>query len=97
MSGIIRVTPAELRDMASRYNNESGQVQELVARLDSMKSQLQDMWEGASSDAFAAQYEELKPSFVQMANLLADISKQLGDSANILEDTDNQIASQIRG
>jgi len=30
MSGIIRVTPAELRDMAGRYNNEGGQVQELV-------------------------------------------------------------------
>jgi WXG100 family type VII secretion target len=96
MSGIIRVTPAELRDMAGRYNNESGQVQELVSRLDTMKSQLQDMWEGASSEAFAAQYEELKPSFVEMSNLLTKIAKQLDDSANVLEDTDNQIASQIR-
>ncbi|USL39661.1 WXG100 family type VII secretion target [Priestia megaterium] len=97
MSGIIRVTPAELRDMAGRYNNESGQVQELVSRLDTMKSQLQDVWEGASSEAFAAQYEELKPSFVEMSNLLTKIAKQLDDSANVLEDTDNQIASQIRG
>ncbi|MCY9019981.1 WXG100 family type VII secretion target [Priestia aryabhattai] len=97
MSGIIRVTPAELRDMAGRYNNEGGQVQELVSRLDTMKNQLQDMWEGASSEAFAAQYEELKPSFVEMSNLLTKIAKQLDDSANVLEDTDNQIASQIRG
>jgi WXG100 family type VII secretion target len=97
MSGIIRVTPAELRDMAGRYNNEGGQVQELVSHLDTMKNQLQDMWEGASSDAFAAQYEELKPSFVEMSNLLTKIAKQLDDSANVLEDTDNQIASQIRG
>lgn len=37
MSGIIRVTPAELRDMSGRYTNESGQVQELVSRLDTMK------------------------------------------------------------
>ncbi|AKP75351.1 MULTISPECIES: WXG100 family type VII secretion target [Priestia] len=97
MSGIIRVTPAELRDMSGRYTNESGQVQELVSRLDTMKNQLQDMWEGASSEAFAAQYEELKPSFVEMSNLLTKIAKQLDDSANVLEDTDNQIASQIRG
>jgi WXG100 family type VII secretion target len=62
-----------------------------------MKNQLQDMWEGASSEAFAAQYEELKPSFVEMSNLLTKIAKQLDDSANVLEDTDNQIASQIRG
>ncbi|TCP31203.1 WXG100 family type VII secretion target [Scopulibacillus darangshiensis] len=97
MAGQIRVTPEELRDMATRYNNESGNVEDLVGRLDTMKGQLQGMWEGASSDAFAAQYEELKPSFVKMANLLADISKQLGDTANIIEDTDNQIAGQIRG
>lgn len=83
--------------MAGRYTNESGQVQELVSRLDTMKNQLQDMWEGASSEAFAAQYEELKPSFVEMSNLLTKIAKQLDDSANVLEDTDNQIASQIRG
>ncbi|MDQ0215840.1 WXG100 family type VII secretion target [Oikeobacillus pervagus] len=97
MSGIIRVTPAELRDMATRYNNESGQVEELVGRLDTMKGQLKEMWEGASSDAFIGQYEELRPSFVEMANLLDSISRQLNDSANILEDTDAQIASQIRG
>ncbi len=41
--------------MADRYNNESGQVQELASHLDTIKSQLQDMWEGASSEAFAAQ------------------------------------------
>ncbi|WP_243291000.1 WXG100 family type VII secretion target [Bacillus sp. FJAT-47783] len=97
MSGIIRVTPAELRDMASRYNNEGGQVQELIGRLDTMRDQLRDMWEGASSEAFIAQYEELKPSFVEMSNLLERIAKQLSDSANVLEDTDAQIASQIRG
>ncbi|MEH6857737.1 WXG100 family type VII secretion target, partial [Priestia megaterium] len=39
----------------------------------------------------------LKPSFVEMSNLLTKIAKQLDDSANVLEDTDNQIASQIRG
>lgn len=82
--------------MAGRYSNESGQVQELVSRIDTMKSQLQDMWEGASSEAFAAQYEELKPSFVEMSNLLTKIAKQLDDSTNVLEDTDNQIASQTR-
>ncbi|MCG3056475.1 WXG100 family type VII secretion target, partial [Escherichia coli] len=66
-------------------------------RLDMMRNQLQDMWEGSSSQAFIAQYEELKPSFVEMSNLLNKIAKQLDDSANVLEDTDNQIASQIRG
>ncbi|KON90030.1 hypothetical protein AF332_26600 [Sporosarcina globispora] len=97
MSGIIRVTPAELVDMATRYNGESGQVGEQISRLDSMISQLEGMWEGESSRAFAQQYETLKPSFIQMQQLMEDISAQLNSTARALEEADQQIASQIRG
>lgn len=96
MSGNIRVTPAELVVMSTRYNGESGQVGEQITRLDSMISQLQGMWEGEASRAFAEQYETLKPSFIQMQQLLEDISSQLNSTARALEEADQQIASQIR-
>ncbi|MFC0190212.1 WXG100 family type VII secretion target [Fictibacillus iocasae] len=97
MSGIIRVTPAELVDMSGRYSNESSQVGEQISRLNSMISQLEGMWEGEASRAFSQQYEALKPSFQQMQQLLEDISTQLNNTSKALEDADNQIASQIRG
>lgn len=97
MAGQIRVTPQELYDMAREYNSESGQVNDQITRLDGMINHLNSVWEGASSEAFAAQYEELKPSFMKMAQLLEDVSTQLGETGRILEDTDRQIASQIRG
>jgi WXG100 family type VII secretion target len=97
MSGQIRVTPAELYNMSSQYSQESGQVNEQVTRLNGMIDHLNSVWEGASSEAFAAQYEELKPSFIKMAELLQDISTQLSNTGKVLEDTDQQIASQIRG
>ncbi|WP_110926628.1 WXG100 family type VII secretion target [Bacillus massiliglaciei] len=97
MSGIIRVTPAELVEVARQYQNESSNVSEQIVRLDNMISHLVSIWEGASSEAFAAQYEELKPSFNEMARLLTEVSQQLEKSAQILEDTDRDIASQIRG
>ncbi|MBH0162756.1 MULTISPECIES: WXG100 family type VII secretion target [Fictibacillus] len=97
MSGIIRVTPAELVDMSGRYSNESSQVGEQVSRLNAMISQLEGMWEGEASRAFSQQYEALKPSFLQMQQLLEDISAQLNNTSKALEDADNQIASQIRG
>ena len=97
MSGIIRVTPAELESMSSRYNEESGQVGEQIVRLNSMIKQLEDAWEGEASRAFSQQYEELKPSFQQMQKLLEDIAGQLSSTAKALEDADKQIASQIRG
>ncbi|HZG70413.1 MAG TPA: WXG100 family type VII secretion target [Chondromyces sp.] len=97
MSGIIRLTPEELRGVARQYDQESANITELVSRLDSMSSHLQEVWEGASSQAFAQQYQELRPSFEKMSVLLNEVSQQLTNSANVLEDTDNQIASQIRG
>lgn len=97
MSGIIRVTPAELEAMSARYNNESAQVDEQINRLNGMIEELQGMWEGESSKAFADQYEALKPSFIDMSRLLQDVSTQLSKTAHALADADRQIASQIRG
>lgn len=97
MSGIIRVTPAELEAMSARYNNESSQVEDQISRLDRMIDELQGMWEGESSRAFAEQYVSLRPSFVEMQRLLNDVSIQLKNTGHALADADNQIASQIRG
>ncbi|MDM5299338.1 WXG100 family type VII secretion target [Bacillus pumilus] len=97
MSGIIRVTPEELRATAKQYGVESQEVLNQVDRLNRMISDLKGMWEGASSEAFADQYEQLKPSFIKMSDLLTDVSNQLEQTANTLESTDQDIASQIRG
>ena len=96
MSGIIRVTPAELESMATRYNHESGEVASQIGRLDGMISELQSMWEGASSAAFAEQYERLKPHLNEMRELLSEVGVQLNRTGNALRDADQQIASQIR-
>ncbi|MCM3087042.1 WXG100 family type VII secretion target [Bhargavaea ginsengi] len=96
MSGIIRVTPAELEAMSNRYNNESSEVSAQIGRLDGMIAELQSAWEGASSRAFAEQYERLKPHFIDMQDLLSEIAVQLNRTGHALRDADEQIASQIR-
>ncbi|AYV69411.1 MULTISPECIES: WXG100 family type VII secretion target [Niallia] len=97
MSGIIRVTPEELVGMADRYSSEGSQVGDQISRLDNMIQELETMWEGQSSRAFSEQYQSLRPSFVDMQQLLEEISSQLKSTAKALEDADAQIANQIRG
>ena len=97
MSGQIRVTPAELMQTATEYGRESQEVLAQIGRMDSLMGRLQGMWEGQASEAFKGQYEELKPSFQKMSDLLMDIQTQLQSTARALEDADRQIASQIRG
>lgn len=97
MSGVIRVTPEELRGVARQYSNESQNVSDLIGRLDQMAGHLESIWEGSSSRAFIEQYHELKPSFQKMSTLLYEIHEQLNTTARILEETDQNIANQIRG
>ncbi|MDQ0230846.1 WXG100 family type VII secretion target [Metabacillus malikii] len=97
MSGLIQVTPAELQDMARRYSNESNKVKDQIDELDNMIDQLEGMWKGESSRAFSEQYSALRPSFVDMQELLDSIHRQLNETANAIESADQQIASQIRG
>lgn len=95
MAGNIRLSPDELRDFATQYSTKSNDVHAIIGELDGMIGRLKEAWEGSSSDAFAGQYEHLKPSFQQMGNLLEEISVQLKGAAGTLEDTDNQIAGKI--
>jgi len=97
MSGNIRLNPEELEAYAQRYNEESGQVNDMIIRLNDLIGQLHESWEGGASEAFQTQYEELRPSFENMQVLLEDIGRQLASSADTLRQTDASIASQIRG
>ncbi|MGD7044947.1 WXG100 family type VII secretion target [Jeotgalibacillus proteolyticus] len=97
MSGNIRVTPAELEAIASQYLQESGMATEQVTRLDNMIDNLISIWEGQASQAFAEQFEELRPSYVRMSQLLEEISRQLRSASNALQEADQNVAGQIRG
>ncbi|WP_121662335.1 WXG100 family type VII secretion target [Metabacillus litoralis] len=96
MSGTIRVTPEELEQVADLYGKEGVEVQDQIVRLDKMIERLVGMWEGESSRAFQDQYVMLRPSFVDMQELLDSINLQLKSTAQALRDADADIASQIR-
>ncbi|WP_078392476.1 WXG100 family type VII secretion target [Shouchella patagoniensis] len=97
MAGNIRVTPEELFTKAQEYTEASGRVQDLVSTLDGYRNQLEAMWDGQAREAFIAQYDELKPSFQRMGTLLEEVSQQIRSTGQTLQDTDQQIASNIRG
>lgn len=97
MAGMIRLSPEELESIASRYGVESTNVLDIVGNLDGLMETLHQIWEGSSKEAFHGQYEELRPSFMQMVELLEDINQQLSSAAAVMRDTDTNIASQIRG
>ncbi len=96
MANQIRITPDQMRERASEYRVEADTVNGVISKMDSLLQQLQSEWEGASSESYAARYEELKPGFVKAENLIREIASALDSTAQIIEETDNSIASQFK-
>lgn len=94
-SGQIRMTPDMMRSRATEYRTESGNVSSVISKMDQLLEALQSEWEGAASDAYAAKFAELRPSFEAARDLIDDIATALDKTAEIVESTDQDIASQF--
>jgi len=95
MPGQIRMTPEQMRARSGEVRGQSETFQGVIERMQSIINELQTEWEGAASRAFAQQFDSLKPSFNSMKELLDDIATQLSQTADAVEQLDQQIAGQM--
>ena len=96
MANQIRITPDQMRSRANEYRTEADTVNGVISKMDSLLSALQGEWEGSASESYAQRYAELKPGFVKAEELIREIAAALDSTANIVEQTDQDIASQFR-
>ena len=94
-SGQIRMTPETMRTRAGEYRTQSQNVEDVIGKMDTLLENLMNEWEGAASEAYAAKFGELRPSFVAAKELIDDIATALDKTAEAVESTDSQIASQF--
>ena len=96
MANQIRMSPEAMRGRAAEYQHQSEVVEYVIGKMDILLQNLQSEWEGSASEAYAEKYEQLRPSFTAMKELIADISTALNKTAEAIETTDSDIASQFR-
>ena len=96
MANQIRMTPDTMRARANEYRGEADTVNQVICKMDSLLQQLQSEWEGSASESYAERYQELKPGFQKAEELIREIALALDSTANIVEETDQNIASQFR-
>ena len=96
MANQIRMTPDSMRARANEYHQEGEKLQEIISRMDTLLTNLQSEWEGSASESYAQRYRDLKPGFVKARNLIEEISTALKSTAQIVEETDANIASQFK-
>ncbi len=96
MATQIRMTPDTMRTRAGEYRTEGGNVENVISKMDTLLEQLAGEWEGAAADAYAVKFGELRPSFVAARDLIEEIAASLEKTAETIEYTDSQIASQFQ-
>lgn len=95
MPGQIRITPDQMRTRASDFRTEGQNFEDVITRMQNLINALQEEWEGEASRKFAEQFEALKPSFIDVRNLIDDIGGQCDATATALENLDMEIASKF--
>lgn len=96
MAGQIRMTPETMRQRAGEYTTQANNLQSIITKMDALLKQLQSEWEGNASEAYAAKFAELRPGFVKAKELIDEISTALKNTAEIVSQTDQNIANQFR-
>jgi len=93
----IRMTPEQMHTRSGEVRYQGETFEGVINRMDGIINELQTEWEWQASQAFASQFQRLKPSFTEMRNLIDDIAKQLYATANAVEQLDIDIAGHFSG
>lgn len=92
----IRMTPETMRTRATQTDKQAEAVQNVMKAMDSLLATLKGEWEGEAVKGYEDRYNKIKPSFKNAKSLLEEIAHNLRATAQIVEETDKNIASQFR-
>ncbi len=87
--GQVRVTPEQLQSRAGEYRTQAEAVDNVITQMNGLINALEAEWEGKSAQKYISQYNELKPSFTNMYQLICDLAEALDAQAKKFEQADN--------
>jgi WXG100 family type VII secretion target len=99
MANQIRITPEQMRTRANEHRAvKDNELATFLTKMDSLLSTLESEWEGEASRAYADRWRNnLRPDVKnKVETLLDEIGAALDKTAQILEQTDTQIASGFK-
>ncbi|MDR1795588.1 MAG: WXG100 family type VII secretion target [Erysipelotrichaceae bacterium] len=91
----IRIEPTALASISSGLKVKGESFAALTSEMSSLISSLPQYWEGRAATAYLNQFEELKPGFVKVQQLIETISTQISQVIAAAEELDSQIAAKF--
>ncbi len=94
----IKVTSEQLDSVSTRLRNGSEDVSQQLSAMESQVKALVDAdWHGAASDSFRDMWDKWHTGAGQVKEALNGISQMLKQAATTYQDTEDQLARQLRG
>ncbi len=94
----IKVTSEQLHSVSSQLQSGSEDVSQRLASMESQVRALVDAdWQGAASDSFRDLYEKWHRGARDVKEALDGISAMLAGAARTYQETEDQLAAQLRG
>ncbi len=92
----ISFSPEQARGVARSIKNKGDAAKDIINQLDREIKSVEGWWEGESARAFVDEFNSLKPSLDKLVECVHNISMQLDKIAEIKEQSERDIASQLR-
>ncbi len=96
MSQQMQFSVSDAEQIVSRLAKSSGEMQDVQTKLTNNINQTTSWWVGDAGDAFMTQYEEFKPSLVELENLISELSGQMKKIADVMVKYDEEGAKRYR-
>lgn len=78
----LRVTPELLNTRAGECKDVGEiDIENVIKKLDTLINNLKDEWEGVSASRYYSQFDDLRPSFISMQQLVAELASSLKQEA----------------
>lgn len=93
----IRMTPSELRDLATAVKGIRDEIVDRVTTMDTRINNDTADWDGESKTQYFSDYDALLPTLQEtFPTVIENLAKKLIFAADKLEEADRDIASAIR-
>lgn len=94
----LKVTSEQLQSVASQLLTGKEDVEQQLASMESRVKSLVDAdWSGAASDSFRDLWDKWHTGAGQIRDALQGISTMLNETAKAYQETEDTLASQLRG
>ncbi len=92
----IAFSPEQARGAANSIKNKGNNARDIVNQLDREIKAVEGWWQGESAKAFVDEFNQLKPSLDKLVECVNNISAQLNRIAEIKEQSERDMAAQLR-